>query len=104
MADTLLTPWKATMVLVRHSPLALLVGSYLLYTRETAPYRGTRMGAVYGVIATALILALMALGIRKRWRSYGVGSVLDLDERSCRLGAPDACYHPISYRVQVRYP
>ena len=85
MGGTLLTPWEATMVLVRHrSRLPCLREAIICYTLEQLLHTGApRMGAVYGVIATALILALMALGIRKRWRSCGVGSVLDLDERSC---------------------
>ena len=75
MADNLLTYGKQRWLWFGMAPLAVLGVSYLFYSRSSVPYGGTSMGLVYGVIGTALIVWLMALGIRKRRRSSGTGTV-----------------------------
>lgn len=52
-----------------------LIGSYLDYRRRMLPHGGTVMGLLYGVIGTAIILVLMALGLRKRRYASGVGTL-----------------------------
>ena len=65
---------------------AVLVGSYLDYRRRMLPHGGTPMGLLYGVIGTVIILVLMALGIRKRRYSSGVGTLLGWTSAHVYLG------------------
>jgi len=54
---------------------AALVGSYVLYARDTTPSGGTLPGLVYGALGLAAILILLFLGIRKRSYASHLGTV-----------------------------
>lgn len=53
----------------------VLIVSYLVYRQRTFPHGGTPMGLAYGAVGTVVILILMALGVRKRWYSSGLGTL-----------------------------
>lgn len=75
MGETFLTYRGKRWLWVSIAAAAVLIGSYLDYRRRMLPHGGTLMGLFYGLLGTAIILVLMALGIRKRRYSSGVGSL-----------------------------
>ncbi|MBI4641606.1 MAG: hypothetical protein HY731_12980, partial [Candidatus Tectomicrobia bacterium] len=52
-----------------------LMVSYIIYSRETAPYGGTVVGLTYGAIGLLVILLHMFFWVRKRWHHWAYGTL-----------------------------
>jgi hypothetical protein len=52
---------------------AAITAHYLSYTAQNVAYGGSGVGLLYGFVGTAIIVVLMALGVRRRLYSSGRG-------------------------------
>jgi len=69
----LLTPESRRWRRLTLGALVLLAASYLWHARRETPHGGSTMGLAYGILAAALLLVLLFLGVRKRWHTSRLG-------------------------------
>ena len=81
----------------------LLCTSYLMYRRQMLPHGGTPMGLAYGVAGTIVIFILMALGVRKRWYSSGLGTLQGWTSAHVYLGLLTLLLIPMHAGFKFRF-
>jgi hypothetical protein len=81
----------------------VLIISYLIYRQRTFPHGGTPMGLAYGAVGTIVILILMALGVRKRWYSSGLGTLQGWTSAHVYLGLLTLLLIPMHAGFKFRF-
>lgn len=103
MNDTFLNYGGKRWLAVGMASSLLLVTSYLWYRRQMLPHGGTPIGLTYGVVGTAVILVLMALGIRKRRFASGLGSMQGWTSAHIYLGLLTLLLIPMHAGFKFRF-